>query len=53
MIVVGVSGGHAVMPASPAVLFAIMIGCVTLLGYLEGLQVAILALEKADCHFFR
>ena len=31
----------------------IFIGCVVLLAYLEGLQVAILALEKSDCSEFR
>ena len=53
VIIIGVSGKHAVMPGNPLVLFLIFLACVTLLGYLEGLQVAILALEKMDCAVFR
>ena len=53
VIIIGVSGNHAVMPGNPLVLFLIFLACVTLLGYLEGLQVAILALEKMDCAIFR
>eukprot|EP00457_Paulinella_chromatophora_P011001 gb/GEZN01011121.1/.p1 GENE.gb/GEZN01011121.1/~~gb/GEZN01011121.1/.p1 ORF type:complete len:372 (+),score=48.35 gb/GEZN01011121.1/:167-1117(+) len=44
----GVANGLAVLPGSPALHFFLIIVCITLLGYLEGSQVAILALENLD-----
>lgn len=42
----GIGWGYAALPGHPAVLYAIFFFVIVLLGYLEGLQVAILALEK-------
>jgi hypothetical protein len=44
----GIFTGEAVFPAPPIVDFLVFIFCMTLVGYLEGLQVAILAVEHAD-----
>ena len=42
----GIGAGYAALPGSPVVLFILFFLGLVLLGYLEGLQVAILALEK-------
>lgn len=40
--------GYAALPGHPAILYPLLIFVLTLLAYLEGLQVAILALERVD-----
>jgi hypothetical protein len=49
----GIWTGQAVFPAPPIVDFLIFIFCMTLVGYLEGLQVAILAVEHADPDLYK
>lgn len=44
----GIGSGRAVLPGSPVLHFAVLGFVLVLLGYLEGLQVAILALEGRD-----
>jgi len=44
----GIWTNQAVLPAHPVVHFIIFIFCLTLVAYLEGLQVAILAMEHFD-----
>ena len=53
IIVYGIGAGHAALPGPPYVHYLILIGCVVLLAYLEGLQVAILALENVPPEVFR
>jgi hypothetical protein len=48
LIMWGIWTGKAVLPAIPVVHFIIFIFCLTLVFYLEGLQVAILAVEHND-----
>jgi len=52
VIVYGIGDNHATFPGPPPAHFAILIFCVVLLAYLEGLQVAILALETVDPEVF-
>jgi len=52
VIVYGIGDNHATFPGPPPVHFAILIFCVVLLAYLEGLQVAILALETVKPEVF-
>jgi len=49
----GVGAGLALLPGPVALHFVLLFGCVTLLAYLEGLQVAILALENLDYTVYR
>jgi hypothetical protein len=53
LIMYGIGAGYAALPGHPAVLFCIFFCVLVLLGYLEGLQVAILALEHTDSEKFR
>jgi len=52
VIVWGIGIGEAVLPGPPVVHYIIFIFCVILLAYLEGLQVAILALEGMSSDAF-
>jgi len=45
--------GYAALPGHPVILWCIFVGCVTLLAYLEGLQIAILTLERVNPETFR
>jgi hypothetical protein len=49
----GIWTGQAVLPGPPIAHFLIFIFCMTMVGYLEGLQVAILAVEHADPERYR
>jgi hypothetical protein len=46
LIVYAIAEGHAALPGHPIMQYALLIFDLTLLAYLEGLQVAILALER-------
>lgn len=52
IIVYAIANGHAKLPGHPALLYAIFIFVVTLLGFLEGLQISILVLEKVNRELF-
>lgn len=52
IIVYAIANGHAKLPGHPAILYAVFITVVTLLGMLEGLQIAILVLEKVNRELF-
>jgi hypothetical protein len=49
----GIWTDQAVFPVPPVVSFLVFMFCLTLVGYLEGLQVAILAVEHSDPEIFR
>jgi len=49
----GIGTGKAVLPGPPILHFIIFIFCMTLVAYLEGLQVAILAVEHNDPEKYR
>lgn len=49
----GIWTNEAVLPAVPIAHFLIFIFCMTLVAYLEGLQVAILAVEHDDCEVYK
>eukprot|EP00457_Paulinella_chromatophora_P010201 gb/GEZN01010295.1/.p1 GENE.gb/GEZN01010295.1/~~gb/GEZN01010295.1/.p1 ORF type:complete len:346 (-),score=51.03 gb/GEZN01010295.1/:161-1198(-) len=49
----GIGNGLALLPGPAWLHFIILIAAVTLLGYLEGLQVAVLALENLDYTVYR
>jgi hypothetical protein len=49
----GIWTGEAVLPVPSVAHFLIFCFCMTLVAYLEGLQVAILAVEHDDCEVFR
>eukprot|EP00629_Pelagomonadales_sp_RCC1024_P015128 CAMPEP_0119284774 /NCGR_PEP_ID=MMETSP1329-20130426/30933_1 /TAXON_ID=114041 /ORGANISM="Genus nov. species nov., Strain RCC1024" /LENGTH=357 /DNA_ID=CAMNT_0007285467 /DNA_START=30 /DNA_END=1103 /DNA_ORIENTATION=- len=53
LIAFGIGGGYAALPGNPIVLYIIFVCVLTLLGYLEGLQVAILALERTSPETFK
>jgi uncharacterized membrane protein len=53
LIIYAVGYGYAPLEGHPAVLYGIFVFCVTLLGMLEGLQIAILELERANRERFR
>jgi hypothetical protein len=46
IIVYSIAAGHAALPGHPGIQYPLLVFDLTLLAYLEGLQVAILALEK-------
>ena len=48
-----IGNNHAALPGHPAVHFALFVFVLILLAYLEGLQVAILALERVDGAAFK
>jgi hypothetical protein len=52
IIVYAIANGHAKLPGHPAILYAIFVFVVTLLGFLEGLQICILALERVNGELF-
>jgi hypothetical protein len=52
IIIYAIINGHAKLPGHPAVLFAVFAFVVFLLGMLEGLQIAILALERVNRELF-
>jgi len=52
IIVYAIANGHAKLPGHPALLYGIFIFVVTLLGFLEGLQISILVLEKVNRELF-
>jgi len=47
-LIYGMAGGYAVLPGPPVVHILLFVFVLTMLGYLEGLQVAILATEHKD-----
>lgn len=49
----GIWTNEAVLPVPPIAHFLIFCFCMTLVAYLEGLQVAILAVEHDDCEVFK
>lgn len=49
----GIWTGEAVLPVPSVAHFLIFCFCMTLVAYLEGLQVAILAVEHDDCEVFK
>lgn len=49
----GIWTNQAVLPVPPVAHFLIFCFCMTLVAYLEGLQVAILAVEHDDCEVYR
>lgn len=53
IIIYAVGAGYAPLEGHPLVLYGIFVFCVTLLGMLEGLQIAILELERANREKFR
>jgi len=53
LIIYAVGYGYAPLEGHPLILYAIFVFCVTLLGMLEGLQIAILELERANRERFR
>jgi hypothetical protein len=52
IIVYAIANGHAKLPGHPIILYCIFVFVVTLLGFLEGLQIAILVLEKVNRELF-
>jgi len=48
----GIAKGYATLPGPPAALFVVLVLVLVLLAYLEGLQVAILALERIPAESF-
>lgn len=52
IIVYAIANGHAKLPGHPILLYCIFVFVVTLLGFLEGLQIAILVLEKVNRELF-
>jgi len=52
LIVYAIAGGHAALPGHPIMHYALLVFDLTLLAYLEGLQVAILALERVRTSTF-
>lgn len=52
IIVYAIANGHAKLPGHPILLYCIFIFVVTLLGFLEGLQISILVLEKVNRELF-
>jgi len=48
VIVYAIGRNYAALPGHPALHYPLLVGVLTLLAYLEGLQVAILALERVD-----
>jgi len=53
LILYALGRSYAALPGHPAVHYPLLIFVLTLLAYLEGLQVAILALERVDRNAFR
>lgn len=53
IIVYAIANGHAKLPGHPAILYSVFVFVVSLLGMLEGLQIAILALERVNADLFK
>jgi len=53
LIIYAIGAGYAPLEGHPAILYAIFVFCVSLLGMLEGLQIAILNLERANRERFK
>jgi len=53
LIIYAIGAGYAPLEGHPIVLYTIFVFCVSLLGMLEGLQIAILNLERANRERFR
>lgn len=49
----GIGSGYAALPGHPAVLYILFVAVIILLAYLEGLQVAILALQYSGSEQYR